>query len=96
MRTRSLAEATNADELHDALMLLGVMTAEEVQRTSSGESAEQFMSTLVAENRATRLILPAQNPKHREVREFWITAERLPMIQAIYPKRDRRARLDRS
>ena len=78
-------EATNADELHDALMLLGVMTAEEMQRTSSGESAEPFMSTLVAENRATRLILPTQRSKHREVRGFWIAAERLPMIQAIYP-----------
>src|SRR5437870_2678137 len=78
-------EATNADELHDALMLLGVMTAEEMQRTSSGESAEHFMSTLVAENRATRLILPTQHSKHREVRGFWIAAERLPTIQAIYP-----------
>jgi ATP-dependent helicase Lhr and Lhr-like helicase len=78
-------EATNADELHDASMLLGVMTAEEMQRTSSGESAEHFMSTLVAENRATRLILPTQHSKHREVRGFWIAAERLPMIQAIYP-----------
>src|SRR6266508_1534742 len=78
-------EATNADELHDALMLLGVMTAEEMQRTSSGESAEHFMSTLVAENRATRLILPTQHSKHREVRGFWLAAERLPMIQAIYP-----------
>jgi ATP-dependent helicase Lhr and Lhr-like helicase len=78
-------EATNADELHDALMLLGVMTAEEMQRTSSGESAESFMSTLVAENRGTRLILPTQHSKHHEVRGFWIAAERLPMIQAIYP-----------
>src|SRR5438445_2246804 len=60
-------EATNADELHDALMLLGVMTEEEVQRTSGGESAEHFMSALAAENRATRLVVPAQQPKHREV-----------------------------
>src|SRR5207244_1510679 len=34
-------QATNADELHDALMLLGVMTPEEVQRTLDGERAEQ-------------------------------------------------------
>ena len=59
-------EATNADELHDALMLLGVMTPEEVQRTSDGESAEQFLSILTAENRATRLILPARCPDERE------------------------------
>ena len=32
-------EGTNADELHDALMLLGVMTEEEIQRTAGGESS---------------------------------------------------------
>jgi hypothetical protein len=32
-------EATNADELHDALMLLVVMTHDEAQRTSDGESS---------------------------------------------------------
>jgi ATP-dependent Lhr-like helicase len=112
-------EATNADELHDALMLLGVMTEREVQRTSDVESAEQFLSILTAENRATRLIIPAQCLDNREVLEcgaaaprsngeeisenhpssgalsrgrgtgaistFWIAAEGLPMIQAIYP-----------
>jgi ATP-dependent Lhr-like helicase len=52
--------ATNPDELHDALMLLGVMTPEEVQRTSEGENAEQFLTILTSENRATRLILPSQ------------------------------------
>src|SRR5438034_5079305 len=53
-------QATSGDELHDALMLLGVMTEEEIQRTSGGESAEALMMTLVTENRATRLILPSQ------------------------------------
>jgi ATP-dependent Lhr-like helicase len=50
-------EATNADELHDALMLVGVMTPEEIQR-SAGENAEEFLSTLVAGNRSTRLLVP--------------------------------------
>ena len=108
-------EATNADELHDALMLLGVMAPEEMQRTSDGESTEQFLSRLTTENRATRLILPAQCPDDREALEcgtaaplsngekmpekrhsgdalqnddatktFWIAAEWLPMIRAIY------------
>jgi ATP-dependent Lhr-like helicase len=61
--------ATNPDELHDALMLLGVMTAEEIQRTSDGENGEHFMSTLAAENRATHLLVPAQHTKGREVLE---------------------------
>jgi ATP-dependent helicase Lhr and Lhr-like helicase len=60
-------QATNGDELHDALMLLGVMTPEEAQRTSNGKSAEQFLSILTAQNRVTRLILPAQCPDDREI-----------------------------
>jgi ATP-dependent helicase Lhr and Lhr-like helicase len=60
-------EAMNADELHDALMFLGSMTPKEIQTTSNGESAEKFLSILTAENRATRLILPAQCQNDREV-----------------------------
>ena len=111
-------EARDADELHDALMLLGVMTPEEVQRTVGGETAEHLFSTLVAENRATRLLVRMQDSTSREVLEcgaaplskgeensekrrptgalsrsrgtvatktFFIAAERLPMIRAIYP-----------
>src|SRR5438876_518194 len=111
-------EAANADELHDALVLLGLMTPEEIQRTANGESAVPLVSALVAENRATRVVFAAQHSKDREVlkcggalplssgdgksekrsrwvgsalqntsatRAFCIAAERLPMIQAIYP-----------
>jgi ATP-dependent Lhr-like helicase len=62
-------EGTNADELHDALMLLGVMTEEEIQRTSGDESAEALMMTLVTENRATRLLVSRQDLNGREVLE---------------------------
>src|ERR687892_485533 len=41
--------ATNADELHDALMLIGVMTPEEIHRSAT-ENPEQFFSVLAAEN----------------------------------------------
>jgi ATP-dependent helicase Lhr and Lhr-like helicase len=67
-------QATNADELHDALMLLGVMTAEEVQRTLDGETAKQFLSILTAENRATRLIVAPQYSNRHEVLECGATA----------------------
>jgi ATP-dependent Lhr-like helicase len=76
-------EATNADELHDALMLLGLMTQEEIQRTSRAESAEQLMATLMAENRATRSLLPGQDLEGA-TRTFCIAAERVPMIETIY------------
>ena len=50
-------QATNADELHDALMLVGAMMPEEIQQSAS-ENAEQSISTLIADNRATRLCIP--------------------------------------
>ena len=83
-------EATNADELHDALMLLGVMTSDEVQRTSDGDRAEHFLSTLAAENRVTRLFVRVQDSNAAlqdagATKMFCITGERLPMIRAIYP-----------
>jgi ATP-dependent Lhr-like helicase len=58
-------EATNADELHDALLLLGVMPDEEVQRTTSrrevpkGVPVEELLSALVAQKRAARMVFRA-------------------------------------
>jgi len=76
--------ATSADELHDALMLIGVMTCEELQRTSNGEShasngavSAHFLQELVASHRATQLQIG-----HKL---FVIAAERLPMLRTIYP-----------
>jgi ATP-dependent helicase Lhr and Lhr-like helicase len=50
----------NADELHDALMLAGAMSDEEVD----GASTKGFLDTLVAENRVVK------------VNGFWAAAER--------------------
>src|SRR5205085_3159521 len=77
-------EATNPDELHDALMLLAVMTHDEVQRTvhheSNGAGADQLLNELIVAKRATQLRVGE--------RAFWIAAERLPMLQAIYENVD--------
>jgi len=74
-------EATNADELHDALMLLGVMTPEEVSRAvhheKNGLGAELLLQELTASRRATRLRFGE--------RTFWVAAEQLPMLRTIYP-----------
>jgi ATP-dependent helicase Lhr and Lhr-like helicase len=74
-------KATNADELHDALMLLGLMTEEEVavstHHDGNGASAEHLLKELVALTRATKVRFAE--------RTFWAAAERLPMIQEIYP-----------
>ena len=74
-------EATNADELHDALMLLGVMTRDEVQRTvhheANGAAAEQLLNELVTARRSTQWSAGQKR--------FWVTAERLPMLKTVYP-----------
>src|SRR6478672_8790839 len=73
-------EATNADELHDALMLLAAMTQDEVQRTvhheGNGTAVEQLLNELLAAKRVTRL--------RAGDKSFWTAAERLPMLQMIY------------
>src|SRR5947207_5501636 len=88
-------QATNADELHDALMLLGVMTPEEVQRTLDGERAEQLTSALVAENRATRLLVASQHSNDREVLECGAAAP-LSNGEEIPEKRHSSGALSRS
>jgi ATP-dependent helicase Lhr and Lhr-like helicase len=69
-------QAQNADELHEALLLLGVMTGADIARCST--DAESFLKLLADEKRVTRL---AGEPP------FWIAAERLSMVQAVYPNR---------
>ena len=84
VKTEAWPEATNADELHDALMLIGVMTCEELQRTSNGEShasngavSAHFLQELVASHRAL------QNADAHGM--FYVASERLPMLRVIYP-----------
>jgi ATP-dependent helicase Lhr and Lhr-like helicase len=128
VKTEAWPTATNADELHDTLMLIGVMTPEEIHRSASA-NAEQLLSTLISENRATRFVFRTQYPNGHEGLEcsaalsagasakedaplldnntslekrrstgalsrsrgtdahkaFCVAAERLPMLQAIYP-----------
>ena len=68
--------STNADELHEALLLLGAMTEEEVRRSTAENGGTGLLEALVAERRAGRL---SSEPA------FWVAAERLPMVQAVYP-----------
>src|SRR5438128_4147344 len=74
-------QATNADELHDALILLGVMTREEaaisVRHDLDDAAAEDLLNELVASKRVARLRVGEKR--------FWTSAERLPMLQTIYP-----------
>ncbi len=102
--TEAWPEATNADELHDALMLIGVMTPEEIQYTVNNESSislqfagsseskrdacstssgngigeHQLLEELIGAGRATRLQIVEKT--------FAVAAERLPILEAIYPE----------
>jgi ATP-dependent Lhr-like helicase len=75
-------QVTTADELHDALMQLGVMTPEEaansVHRDENDGTARDLFQELIAANRATRLGL--------QDKIFLVAAERLPMLRLIYPQ----------
>jgi ATP-dependent Lhr-like helicase len=84
VKAEAWPEATNPDELHDALMLIGAMPPEEIQRNARNGNAEHFISTLVAENRATRILVSLER-SDRATKNFCIAAERLPMLRVIYP-----------
>ena len=71
VRAEAWPAATNADELHEALLLIGVMTEEEIRKTTGGST--EWLDLLVQENRAASL------PDN-----FWAAAENLEMLRTIY------------
>ena len=77
VRNEARPGAENADELHDALMLLGVvdpgeLAQAELARADLGAS----FAELVGQGRAGEL--------HAGTRRFWVAAEQLPMVEALY------------
>src|SRR5262249_19388182 len=88
-------QAESADELHDILLQLGVITAiegragrpqpsmwetpdaENLENGDSGSGWEEYFAELMSEKRATRL--------HAGEKVFWVAAERLPHLFAVYP-----------
>jgi ATP-dependent helicase Lhr and Lhr-like helicase len=68
-------QAINADELHEILLQLGIASEEDLKRGNS--NSESFLKVLVNEKRAGTFHSP----------QFWIAAERLPMLRVIYPNR---------
>ncbi len=65
--------ASNADELHEALLLAGAMTGEELARVAAEPTG--WLRQLVEEKRASWFD-----------GRFWIAAERLPQWEAVYPE----------
>jgi ATP-dependent Lhr-like helicase len=75
--------AVNVDELHEALLLLGAMTEDELKQVAP--EAESWAHELVTERRSGRMTVDGMefNTGARAGR-FWVAAERLPLVQAIY------------
>ena len=70
---------SNEEELHDALLVLGVMTEAE----GHGENPEQleygiYLQILIDDNRVTLLRTQKQT--------LWTCAERLPLVKAVFPE----------
>ena len=87
-------EPQNADEVHDALVLLGYLTQEEAA------AWPQWLAELAAARRATLVSLAITQASARGARAsaggvttavseerqgLWVAAERLPLVQAVLP-----------
>jgi ATP-dependent Lhr-like helicase len=74
VRTEAWPDVSDADELHDALLWLTFCTEAEAAR---GPLWPQLLGELASRGRVTLLACPAVR--------LWVTAERLPLFQALYP-----------
>lgn len=79
VREQAWPDASNADELHDALMTLGLVT----QKEGEDSHWSNLFTQLVAAKRACTISIAGDEAtEHR----FWVAAECVPMVTAIYPQ----------
>ena len=74
VREEAWPDATNSDELHDALLWLTFLTEAEVDRQPGWS---ELLGELSAQRRVTRLVLGEHS--------LWITAERVPLFRVLFP-----------
>ncbi len=84
VREECWPQVRNADEMHEALMGLGAVTAREVRENGWAD----WLQRLVKAHRATKLE-PAALDRPVGLRNpdgygLWVAAERLPQVQAVY------------
>ncbi len=75
VRSEAWPDPANADELHDALVWLGFLAADEVPQTP-GRS--EWCDQLIRDRRVTRLAAAQAT--------LWVAAERLPLFRAFWPE----------
>lgn len=78
VRNEAWPDPANAEELHDALLWLGCVGAEEVQAAPEWAG---WLATLARDNRVARLATPQA--------QLWVAAERLAQFQALWPEAPR-------
>jgi ATP-dependent Lhr-like helicase len=76
VRAQAWPTPENADELHDALMLLGALGEAEAAPFATAADFE----ALLRQRRATRLRIAGATGA-----VFWVAAEQLPMLASVYP-----------
>jgi ATP-dependent Lhr-like helicase len=86
VRDEARIDPRDADELHDALLTVGVLTEHderyvEIDAREMREMREMF-DTLVANRRAARVSVTTT---HGDSVDLWIAAERLPELLAVHP-----------
>jgi ATP-dependent Lhr-like helicase len=84
VREEAWPQPRNADEMHEALGMLGALADDEVaDAVAQGADWKKWLAALAKAGRATRLLLEG---KGRTARGLWVTAERLHLLQAIAPE----------
>jgi ATP-dependent Lhr-like helicase len=78
VRAEAWPAPENADELHDALMLLGAMSEAELERGGCAPA----LALLQQQRRATAWQPGADAADTR----FWVAAEQLPLLASVYPQ----------
>ncbi len=83
VRAEAWPEPRTPDELHDALHVLGFITAEEGARaaatTAPSSGWQALLDSLIAERRATKVTTP-------QGACLWVAAERLAELLLVYPQ----------
>jgi ATP-dependent Lhr-like helicase len=78
VRAEAWPEARTPDELHDALNVLGFLTAEEGEREATVPEWPSLLQSLMMQRRATVLTTAHGNT-------LWVAAERLAEMLALFP-----------
>jgi ATP-dependent Lhr-like helicase len=84
VRDQARPAPRDADELHDALMTAGFLTADEIAATP-----REFLEALSTAGRATRVVLPTGECRDGSIPSdpvcVYVAAERLPEMTAVHP-----------